>query len=302
MKSFNTPIVLIIYKRTQTLLKIIDELRKINASKIYVIADGPKSEKDITLINEARLAIETIDWKTEVTKLYSVVNKGLYKNITEGLDYVFTVEDKAIILEDDCIPNNSFFIYESEMLDRYKKTPLVALVSGNNLGLKMKFDYDYDFTRYALIWGWGTWKKSWTDFRKEIPMIIEAGDRAQITALFNNRASIFHWNKIIDRIYKGQHSSWAHEFTYYLLYSKKLCIIPKNNMVSNQGIDQVATHTKSNTPYFFSSLTDYSFPLTHPIEEIENRIISNTIEKKVFGGGLTSYLSYLVQSLFRVLK
>jgi hypothetical protein len=302
MNSFNTPIVLIIYKRKQSLLKIIEELRKINASKIYVIADGPNSEKDIPQINEARSAIDTIDWKTNITRIYSEANLGIYNNVTKGLDFVFSNEENAIILEDDCIPNNSFFTFVEEMLTRYKNSSKIALVSGTNLDLNLPFNYDYDFVYYPLIWGWATWKKSWQEFRTTIPMIKDKRDKERINSLFNNPASSFHWNKLFENINLGKQSNWDHELTYYLFNTRKLCIIPRLNMVSNHGIDKEATHTTSISNRFFTSLNDYYLPLIHPIKIEENDEINYTIEKELFGGGLRSFVSYLIQVLLNVFR
>jgi hypothetical protein len=58
---------------------------------------------------EIREIVSQIDWPCEVQRHYADQNLGLKKRVSSGLDWVFSQVESAIILEDDCLPNQSFF-------------------------------------------------------------------------------------------------------------------------------------------------------------------------------------------------
>lgn len=302
MKSFNIPVVLIIYKRSSTLELIIEELRKVNASNIYVIADGPRNDNEIADVKQTRNVINTIDWKCNIYKEYSEKNLGLYTRVISGLDYVFSIEDQAIILEDDCIPNSSFFFFMSQMLNRFKENNNVSLISGTNMGLKFNIEHDYDFCSYALIWGWATWKSGWVEYRKLQPLTITTNDFNAMKQTLKNKIAIFHWNNLFTKIQNGVHSSWAHEMTFHLLTQKKLCVVPRYNFISNQGVDHHATHTTKSSTIFFNNLEDIETITYHPGPTRLNKEINLNIERKIFSGGLRPLVSYIVQSTIALFK
>ncbi len=49
-----------------------------------------------------------------------------------GLDWVFSQVESAIILEDDCLPQPSFFTFCEKMLARYSGDSRIGMVRGNN--------------------------------------------------------------------------------------------------------------------------------------------------------------------------
>lgn len=300
MRDFITPIVLIIYKRDSTLKLIIEELRKINARKIYVIADGKKSENEKDEVNKTRLIIESIDWNPSIIKRYSEKNIGLQNNVLNGLDFVFENEEKAIILEDDCIPNTSFFYFASEMLQTYENHNQILMVAGTSIISNLSSKYHYEFSSFPFIWGWGTWKSRWKDFRSIYPLNFDRKELDIIKNLLQDRVAYFHWTKLFFKIRNGSHSSWDHELIYYSFIKNKFCIIPNINMISNHGLDIKATHTtklstkKSSNKYFFSKVYELKEDLVHP-PMIKNKRLDKKIQKKIYSGGLRNYISYFLQ-------
>lgn len=300
MNSFNTPVVLIIYKRSETLYLIIEELRKINASSVYVIADGPKNEAENEYVQKARSVIDTIEWDCKIKRIYSDQNLGLYNRVLSGLDEVFKYEENAIILEDDCIPNSSFFSFISQMLVKYNHNKKIALISGTNIGLVFPFKYDYDFSNYPLIWGWGTWRRSWNEFRKLQPLTLTSSNLKELKKTLENKVAFFHWTNLFLKIETRKHFSWAHEMAFHLFTDGKLCVIPKSNFVSNQGVDQHSTHVKSKNKHLFTSYSIITKELVDPNLVKSNKQLNKLIEREVYSGGAKSYLSYLVQTFLNL--
>ena len=96
------PIALFLFKRKDTVLRIIDQIRKVQPDRIYLLSDQGRSLEEKCRVQETRDAVEAaIDWPCEVIKLYAEANRGVYENIGLGAKRVFESEERAIFLEDD---------------------------------------------------------------------------------------------------------------------------------------------------------------------------------------------------------
>ena len=130
---FNIPVVLLLFKRKEAALRIIDRLKKAGVSKLYIMADQGRNEKEIKQVAETREAVEkAIDWDCEVIKNYANKNRGVYGNIALGAKWVFEREKWAIFLEDDNLPEETFFPYCEELLKRYENDNRILWICGTN--------------------------------------------------------------------------------------------------------------------------------------------------------------------------
>ena len=129
-----TPVALFIFNRPDTTKKVFEEIRKAEPARLFVIADGPRKnvERDKELCKLTREITENVDWNCKVTRDYAVENYGLRKRVSSGLTQMFNSVDEAIILEDDCVPHQSFFPFCQELLERYRNEEKVMMISGNN--------------------------------------------------------------------------------------------------------------------------------------------------------------------------
>ncbi len=111
----------------------------------------------------------TVDWPAKVEQKYAERNLGLEANVELGLDWVFSQVDRAIVLEDDCIPDPTFFRFCDELLERYADDPRVWQIGGDtHLVPPEMFGGDsYAFSTWASVWGWATWADRWHAHRAE---------------------------------------------------------------------------------------------------------------------------------------
>ena len=58
------PIVIFIYKRENKFRRLIDTLRPLKPKKLLIVADGPKNNKDLFIINKTREVLKEVDWDT----------------------------------------------------------------------------------------------------------------------------------------------------------------------------------------------------------------------------------------------
>ena len=160
-----SPVALIFFNRPDTLEKVFEKVRKVRPEKLFLIQDGPRNEKDFEKIAECRTIVENVDWECEVIKDYSNVNLGCGVRPQSGITNALKQVDRLIILEDDCVPEESFFEYCDEMLEKYKDDERICYISGlNHFESWDCGDNDYFFAKTGAIAAWATWRRSWSEY------------------------------------------------------------------------------------------------------------------------------------------
>ena len=117
-KVQSVPILFCIFNRIDTTQQVFNRIRDIKPSRLYVSADAPRSCKqgEVERCLETREIIKQIDWNCEVKTLFQEINQGCKKAISQALTWFFEHEEYGIILEDDCLPDISFFSFCEELL------------------------------------------------------------------------------------------------------------------------------------------------------------------------------------------
>jgi hypothetical protein len=233
-----------------------------------VISDGPSlgNKDEAIAVRECRELIDLIQWDCEVLKNYSEENMGSRSRVVSGLDWVFESEDRAIILEDDCVPEISFFKFCEELLNKFENEPRVAGIGGSNV-LEEKTQplvSDYFFSRYPAIWGWATWKRTWSRYSQNLPKTVvkEVRNHRQFSP---SRSNLAYWRSKFGDVSKGLVDAWDYQLAYLSMKSEMLWVVPRNNLISNIGFGEGATHTFDTTSAFSNvRVTAASFPLKGP--------------------------------------
>jgi hypothetical protein len=129
-----TPVAFFGFNRPHTTERVFAAIREVKPPKLLLVVDGPRSDKpeEAEKCAEVRAIIEKVDWDCQVYKNYAEANMGCKHRVASGLDWVFNTVEEAIIVEDDCLPNPSFFQFCEEMLDLYRNEPRVMMISGTN--------------------------------------------------------------------------------------------------------------------------------------------------------------------------
>lgn len=303
--DLDTPIAVIIYNRPDKTLQLFLELQKIKPKNLYLIADGPKknSKLDKELCERSRRIFDQVDWNCEVRKNFSETNLGCKSRVVSGLDWVFENCEKAIILEDDCIPSKTFFSYAADLLDRYESDLEIGMISGTNFSPQVKNKDDYFFSRYPAIWGWATWKRVWKIYDSEISdWPIKKSTGTYITWTEEKKTKRY-WKFNFDQIYKNKIDTWDIQLAYQLLFNNLLTIVPRVNLVSNIGFGQSGTHTKNqNSNLANMERYEMNLPLNHPSTRIISREIDCDKEAAIFNLSLFNLLKHKILTLSALLK
>ena len=243
--SLETPVAFFIFKRPETTQQVFDVIKKIKPKKLLVIADGPKTYEERVKCQQARSIIEEVDWNCEIYKNYSQINLGCRQRVSSGIDWVFSKVEEAIILEDDCLPSESFFQFCSILLEKYRYDERIMMISGNNYPYaKLSDEASYCFSKYTLIWGWATWKRAWKYYDVSLKDWDDLSIQPVIKAMCNTSSEIKFRLQRFREVKTGKIDTWDSQWLYTCWSQNGLAILPKYNLVSNIGFGKNATNTK----------------------------------------------------------
>jgi hypothetical protein len=277
-----TPILLIGFNRPDTLIEVFNHVKCVNPLKLYIAIDGPrfaKGKQEKELVTQCRSIINQIDWQCELHTLFREQNKGCGYGPSEAISWAFENEDRLIVLEDDCVPSQSFFQFCDEMLECYKDDKRVNIISGrsHHQGSKFFDNQDYIFTHYAHTWGWATWKRAWEQFdmkMTDFPEFKKIGGASNV--LFSKEESA-HFNKWFESIYDNIEQecthSWDAQWVYARLKSGALGIVPAKNLIQNIG--EFGTHSSGHQATFDLQAEELPDELHHPMYVLPNREYEN---------------------------
>ncbi len=298
--SFSTPILFLVFNRPLHTQKVIDRLRQVQPRRLFVSADGPRPEKDGEAMRcqAVREIIATIDWPCAVQTRYLETNKGCREAVQTGIDWFFSQVEEGIILEDDCLPDVTFFDFCEILLNTYRDAPSVMHIGGYNPSAKdfTRITTSYVFSKYPLIWGWASWRRAWTQNRAHFEG-LEAAWKNPDSALHaldrNPTANRYVMDKFV-RVKKGEINTWDYAWFYTLLLEEGRAIVPKVNLVENIGFDAAATHTSSNRFTKSSTTQKMLFPLVHP----QGKNLYPRLESRIFRKSQKNSLGLLLRRLF----
>jgi hypothetical protein len=265
-----TPVAFIIFNRPDTTARVFEAIRQARPPKLLVIADGPRPDK----IGEAekcaatRAIIDRVDWDCEVMTNYSDTNLGCKLRPATGIDWVFEQVEEAIILEDDCLPDPSFFPYCEELLERYRHDTRIMSISGDNFQFgRCRTTDSYYFSQFNYMcptWGWATWRRAWQYYDVKIELWETIRDGGWLEDLLGNSATIEIWKRKFQSVYDGTFDAWDYQWIFTCWIQNGLIIMPNVNLISNIGYRPDATHSKTLTSEFANMpVTAMSFPLQH---------------------------------------
>lgn len=247
----NVPVVLFLFKRKETVLSIIDRVRGAAPKKVYLLSDGGRNEIEQNLVDEVRSAVESaIDWPCELVKNYAQANRGVYENIALGAKWVFEREQVAVFLEDDNLPEVSFFSYCAELLDKYRDDTRILWVCGTNyLGqYAPSDDSSYVFTKHLLPCGWASWADKFNEFYDFDLKTLDSSYLVKRVKSEYGDARLYRQqlNSTLDekarRLRGERYQSWDYHMAWSLRAHGMFGISPANNQIKNIGADEFSIH------------------------------------------------------------
>lgn len=263
---YTVPVLLIIFNRPETTRQVLSAIRQVCPRYLFVAADGPRTDRpgELQKCRESRKVIEEIDWECEVKTLFRDENRGCGRGPAEAISWFFEQVEQGIILEDDCLPDPSFFGYCEELLDTYRNDESVYMISGTNPLKKWKpqrASYHYSYLGNSL--GWATWRRAWRTFDYAMTTWGSLDVRRRIAETLANERYYRHFEQEFEKIYRQSPTDvWDFQWLYARWAHGGKTIVPSVNLITNIGFNEEATHS-TNTQDLMANLPRYS--LQHPL-------------------------------------
>lgn len=294
-----TPTLLILYNRPEKTKRLLEELKKIKPKNLYIFCDGPKNTEDKQKIAEIKQLVKGISWTKNVSTRFEKKNLGCKNGVSSAISWFFSKVDAGIILEDDCLPNESFFKYSNELLKKYKDDTRISLIAGTNSGFTVNTDSSYIFSTFSNIWGWASWSDRWNSYKwlklegKELLVTANVLDNLKA----KNIPDSFIQNTL--NSLKGDLDTWDYIWTMSNILNNRVSIIPKVNMISNIGFGEDSTHTKVVTKQANMQRQEMLFPLAHPTHVIANATFDSIKRKRHIK--IYAIIEFIIEKLLKTL-
>ncbi len=264
----NTPIAFIVFNRPDVTATVFEAIRKARPTTLLLIADGPRAHKqgEVEKCEAVRRIVMNIDWECDVRTRFQESNLGCKRNVSSGISWVFEQVESAIILEDDCLPQPSFFRFCDELLERYKDDERIMQISGTNLQFgRMRGDASYYFSKYNSIWGWATWRRAWQKYDVDMKTFPDFMRLGQLQNILRDPQIQKKWQTDFQAMFEQKIDTWDYQWVYTMWSQRGMAVVPNTNLVTNLGFGADATHT-TNADSLLNSMqsNEIDFPLRHP--------------------------------------
>lgn len=251
-----TAVLFLVFNRLDTTKQVFAAIRSAKPPRLYIASDGPRvnqpnENESVKAVRD--YVIANIDWPCQVKTFFQENNLGCKYAVSGAITWFFKNEERGIILEDDCLPNQSFFWFCEELLEKYHDDLRIWHISGNNFqNGAMRGNGNYYFSSYSHIWGWASWANRWEKYDVELSN-IDQNDFQKIN--FRNKKEFIYWLKIFEIMKKNGIDTWDYQWNFTMWINSGSSILPNKNLVSNIGFGNEGTHTKGESNWA-NMLTD----------------------------------------------
>lgn len=295
------PVAVFAFNRRDKLAQVFEVLRQVQPEDLFIGVDGPRAgfPDDQRLVGEVKDFLDTaVDWPCKVRRFERETNGGYDGNIELTLDKVFAEVPEAIMVEDDCIPNPTFFRFCTELLEHYRDDERVVAIGGTNDDApeELFVGASYAFTTFNSIWGWATWARSWHAHRAAFPRPHDATTRRvqysrnpprfapeAAPRPFVGPTHDFTREKPFGRFWSDVGSgelslgAWDQQWRLSMVNLGGLSITPARTLIENVGFDESSTSGMPTRQ--MAEAHTMPFPLVHPDAVAVNPAVEDVMEQ-----------------------
>jgi hypothetical protein len=244
-------VLLIAFNRPDKARQAFEQIRRARPTKLYFACDGARPQKagEADLVDEVRGLAAQVDWPCEVKTLFAAQNLGCGRGVSSAITWFLADAGEGIILEDDCLPQPSFFRFAAVMLDRHRHDEKVAVIAGTNLAEAVNLKASHGFSTIITCWGWATWRRAWADYQLVLKPITDE----EVWPASMTPGSLRMFRAALDRIQKGDCHTWDYQFLIQILRKRQLTVVPAVNLILNTGFDGAGAHSIAKRPWWVPS-------------------------------------------------
>ncbi len=271
--ELSTPVVFFVFNRPATTRRVLAQIRAARPPSLLVVADGPRADKpaDDALCRQVREEILAgIDWPCDLRTEFAARNLGCGPRVFSGLQWAFAQVPEAIVLEDDCVPEPTFFRFCEEMLARHRAEPHVFMVAGTNFrGADRAAANRYFYSRHCTVWGWATWRRALAGYSLDLGWWRTQVQPSDLRPACADRAEHHFVCELLDSQKLGGVNTWDVQWFLHVFRQQGLSVVPGTNLISNVGTD--GRHTRSRGRNHLLSTSPIALPLVGPPDLTNDR-------------------------------
>lgn len=264
----NTPVAMLVFRRPQQTARVLEAVRQARPRTLLVAADAPRPGRpdEAQACARTRALFDQIDWDCQLITRFHETNLGAGVGPATGISWVFEQVPEAIILEDDCVPDPSFFRFCAELLERYRDDPRVMQISGTTYRAQPLFTrHSYVFSQFPACWGWACWRRAWRHFDQHVPAWGRLRQTPWLSRIIRQHRVEGAWACELDQAWRGHIHTWDFQWAFACWLHQGLSIRPRHNLITNIGHGHDATHTHNDDdPMLNLPTRPMRFPLHHP--------------------------------------
>lgn len=298
---FKTPILFLIFNRLDTAQKVFEKIKEQKPKYLYIAADWPRKNKEweTEACKKTREEIlKQIDWDCELKTLFREKNLWCKKAVSWAITRFFENVEQGIILEDDCLPDPSFFWFCETMLEKYEDDKRIMMISWDCfLPEKWQRNDEYAFTNSIHIWWWASWKRAWNSYDIEMKNFPEFVRNNMIRRITSNYFSKKIYLRHFYEVYEWKMNTWDYQWAYSIRKDCGLAIFPLVNLVSNIWFSTDALHTRND--FWLWNLKTKKFDYKH-LKNPKNMIINYEFQKYEEKYVLLSFKQYVASILKKI--
>jgi hypothetical protein len=277
----NVPVVFFVFNRLDTTVRVFERIRAARPETLLVVADGPREGEptDPARCQAVRDLVSRPDWPCDLRVNFAPSNLGFNRRISSGLEWAFSQFEEVIILEDDCVPDPSFFSFCTEMLARYRDDERMMMIAGCNFQFgRARGEGSYYFSQCVDAWGWASWRRAFRHFDKDISTWPSERDGIVLRDVWPVPSIVDYWHARLDEAYNGEVDAWDYQWAFAMWRNRGWQIVPNTNLISYIGCLPDTAHTKDpNCSYCNVPTVPIAFPLQHP-PTIERDVAADLFE------------------------
>ena len=268
----DTPVLFAVFNRPAQTRRVFEAIRAARPKRLFVIADGPRPQMagEAARCEETRRIATAVDWDCQVVTRFSATNLGVKQALSSGISWFFEQVEEGIILEDDCLPDASFFPFCAELLQRYRHEEHIMQISGSNFlpAGTISPEHSYYCTAINDIWGWATWRRAWRHFDLGMPGYAQYRAERRIQSYFGDRAIADWMLTYFDEAEQYRDNErigiWSSPWSYAMCREGGYTLAPSHNLVTNIGIEGDATNSGASFRLYDQYPVRAIGPLQHP--------------------------------------
>lgn len=273
-------VLFITFNRLDYVQETFEQIRIAKPPRFYIASDGPREnvEGEAEKIQAVRdYILNNIDWDCEVkTRFLEKNSGGCAYGVSGAVTWFFEQEKDGIVLEDDCVPSQSFFGYCEELLDRYKDDKRVWHISGTGQYKDDSATDTYYFTKIQHCWGWAGWADRWKHFKLDVTDY----NLKDLKKLSDDVFVQEYWQKELKRVQDNKAFTWDYQWALIIVAKNGYCINPYKNMITNIGF--IGEHFNGENPSLMAKRYEIEGKIKHPKKVEYNRKAVDFIYYKCF--------------------